>query len=101
MSYYWSWQLKDRGFKKVNDNAMSEWEKACAEYVAHYLTPSIKMADCGWDHARFFVLESPCGDRDSYIGLFPNDTDINGRYFCVTGDSKGAMAEEIWKGVFA
>ena len=100
MGYVWSWQLKERGYQKKHDSEMTAWQKACAEYVEHYLTPSLRMAECGWDHARFFVLNGPFGEEE-YVGLFADDTDIGGRYYNVSACSKGAIAETIWKGVYA
>lgn len=101
MSYVWGWQLTQKGYKKKPDADMTDWQKACAEYVEHYLTPSIRIADCGWDHARLFVFSTPWGCDEEFVGLFAHIENVGGRYYNVTGCSKGAIAEVVWSGVYA
>ncbi len=35
-----------------------------------------------------------------YVAMFADETEKGGRYICVTGDSLGSIACEVWRNVF-
>ena len=99
MSYTWKWQLDERGFSEVPFADYTEWQSKANNYVDAYLSPSIKHADCGWDHCVFYVLENKYG-TDEFVALYPDEENQNGRYICVSGNSLGAIAEATWNSVY-
>ena len=45
------------------------------------------------------IMENEYG-REEYTVLYPDAENSNGRYMNVSGNSLGAIAEEVWKNVF-
>lgn len=98
--YYWKHELTERGYREEMDRCdYSDTQLEASAYVEQYLSPSIHYAKCGWDHCKYHVIR--CGhSSEAFIALYPNETDVGGRYTCVTGNSLGAIAEAAWNNVF-
>lgn len=99
-NYTFKWKLEERGFKEVahDDYTVNNLNKHV--YVEKYLSPSVSHANCGWACVKYYVLASEYGIEE-YAVLYPDETCEGGRYYNVTGDSLGAIAKTIWRGVFA
>lgn len=99
MSYSWKFTLDDRGYKEVPFEDYSKEHMLKNKYVQEYLSPSITNAKCGWDHCEYSVL---CNNDNitEFAILYPDKENVSGRYYNVSGDSLGAIAETIWNGVF-
>lgn len=98
-NYTYKWHLDELGFEKVPAHLYTSAQNKKWEYVNDYLSPSIEHAKCGWDHCVYYVLKNKNGTEE-YVGLYPDKVSQNGRLYCVTGNSLGAIAEQIWYGVF-
>jgi hypothetical protein len=98
MSTY-KWALDERGFKEVPFKEYTEEQKKKCDYVEYYLSPSVEHSRCGWNHVVYVIMENEYG-REEYAVLYPDAENSNGRYMNVSGNSLGAIAEEVWKNVF-
>ena len=96
----YKWALTERGYKEVDwrDYKHKEYVEKSV-YVEKYLAPCVKNARCGWEKVRYMILENEWG-QEEYVGMFADDTEMGGRYICVTGDSLGSIACEVWRNVF-
>ena len=95
----YKWVLDQRGFKEIPFEEYTEEQLRKHGYVSRYLSPSIQAAKCGWDHVVYYVLENQYG-REEYAVLYPDTDNSSGRYMNVSGNSLGAIAEEVWRNVF-
>lgn len=98
--YYWKWELEEKGYEEeFQRSSYSDMELETSIYVEQYLSPSIHYAECGWDHCKYHILSSAYGTEE-FVALYPDETDVGGKYICVTGNSLGAIAEAVWNNVF-
>ena len=95
----YKWALKERGFEAIPFEEYTEEQKRKLHYVANYLSPSVEHSRCGWNHVGYEIMENEYG-REEYAVLYPDAENSNGRYMNVSGNSLGAIAEEVWKNVF-
>ena len=72
------------------------------EWIEKYLSPSVKAANCGWDGVKYIIMHNEkCDDIREYALLTYPDSEDEGRYICIEGDSLGCIGEEVWTTVFA
>lgn len=98
-NYTWKWDLDEKGFVEVPFSELNECQFRKLEYVKKYLSPSIQKANCGWNHAVYYVLKNERDTRE-YIALYPETENVNGRYINVSGNSLGYVAKEVWNNMF-
>lgn len=96
--YYWDFEMKKYELVCRSDWPSTEMFKK-DEYVEKYLTPSVKHANCGWNHCKYFVFKNEDGFHE-FVELCPGTEDTGGRYYKVDGLNNGGIAESIWGGVF-
>lgn len=97
--YTYRFRLNELGYREKPIESYTECEIKAKNYTERWLSDSVKMANCGWDHVSYVVMENKSG-REEFAVLHASADDSGERYYVVTGDSLGAIAEEIWKGVF-
>lgn len=95
----YKWALNERGFEEVPFKEYTEEQKRKCDYVEKYLSPSVEHSRCGWHHVGYEIMENQYG-REEYAVLYPDNENSNGRYMNVSGNSLGAIAEEVWRNVF-
>lgn len=98
-NYTFKWDLNLKGFKELDFEYYSQEQLKKSSYVELYLSPSISHANCGWDHCIYYVFDNELY-KEEYVALYPEKENTNGRFYCVTGNSLGAIAETVWNGVF-
>lgn len=98
LNYVWGYQIEERGLKEVD---WRDWEEGClhkSAYVDKYLNPSVQMANTGWDHIVYKILENKMGGKEEYVLICPNHDDDNGaRYVNVSATSIMGIAQSVWK----
>ena len=94
-NYTWKWKLDERGFVEIPLKEYNECKLQKMNYVKKYLSPSIHHANCGWDHAVYYVLKNEFGTRE-YVALYPEKENTNGRYIEVSGNSLRTIAKDVW-----
>lgn len=87
-------ELKEKGFKELSLNEMSECQLAKSTFVETYLSPTVKHANSGWSGVEYVVDSNgeECvffldNNRDRCCGI------------CVTADSKQAIATDVFDNI--
>lgn len=100
-NYIWGWQLSDDN-KAIDYDMMTEDEQEKARYVNGALHKSVAEARCGWPVISYVVTEDSFGIRREWALMFGSKehSPKSARWIPVTGNSKGAIAENVWSLVF-
>lgn len=101
-NYTYGWKLSEMGYSAISWDYMTEEEQEKRIYVNNLLDPSVHGAECGWDGVAYCVCDVDGHDRSEFVLMFANrnDTPNDARCICVTGESKGSIAEAVWSSVF-
>lgn len=100
-NYIWGWQLPE-DTKAISRVYYTDEELHKSWYVNKELNDSVAAADCGWYGISYAVTEDSYGDRREWALMFADkdDSPRSARWIPVTGNSKGAIAENVWSLVF-
>ncbi len=102
-AYNWGWQIRDAGFLALPVDKLTPGEIDKLQYVNQFLDPSVHEAKCGWYGISYCVCTINGKNRTEFVLMYgdKNDTPNGARWINVTGNSKGAIAENVWSLVFA
>lgn len=86
--------LKEKGFKELSLNEMSECQLAKSAFVERYVSLTVKHANSGWKGAEYVAYTN----GEEYV-FFLDDNYDRCRGVCVTADSKVAIATDVFDNI--
>lgn len=86
--------LKEKGFKELSLNEMSECQRAKSAFVERYVSPTVIRADSGWRGVEYAAYSN----GEEYVFFLDNNYD-RCRGVCVTADSKQAIAAAVFDNI--
>ena len=87
-------ELKEKGFKELSINEMSECQLAKSAFVERYVSLTVKHANSGWKGVEYAAYSN----GEEYI-FFLDDNYDRCRGVCVTADSKQAIATDVFDNI--
>ena len=87
-------ELKEKGFKELSLNEMSEYQLAKSIFVEKYVSLTVKHANSGWKGAEYAAYSN----GEEYVFFLDNNYD-RCRGICVTADSKVAIATDVFDNI--
>ena len=87
-------ELKEKGFKELSLNEMSEYQLAKSIFVEKYVSLTVKHADSGWKGAEYAAYSN----GEEYV-FFLDDNYDRCRGICVTADSKCSIATDVFDNI--
>ena len=87
-------ELKEKGFKELSLNEMSECQRAKSAFVERCVSPTVKHADSGWKGAEYAVYSN----GEEYVFFLDGNHD-RCCGICVTADSKQAIATDVFDNI--
>ena len=87
-------ELKEKGFKELSLNEMSEYQLAKSIFVEKYVSLTVKHADSGWKGVEYAAYSN----GEEYVFFLDNNYD-RCRGICVTADSKCSIATDVFDNI--
>ena len=87
-------KLKEKGFKELSLNEMSECQLSKSAFVERYLSPTVIRANSGWKGVEYAAYSN----GEEYV-FFLDDNYDRRRGICVTADSKLAIAIDVFDNI--
>ena len=87
-------ELKEKGFKELSLNEMSECQRAKSAFVERYVSLTVIRANSGWKGVEYAAYSN----GEEYI-FFLDDNYDRCRGICVTADSKVAIATDVFDNI--
>ena len=87
-------ELKEKGFKELSINEMSECQLAKSAFVERYVSLTVIRANSGWKGVEYAAYSN----GEEYV-FFLDDNYDRCKGVCVTADSKQAIATDVFDNI--
>ena len=88
------YELEEKGYVRVNWREMTKCQREKSVYVQQYLSPAVAYSDCSWCGVEYVAYTN----GEEYV-FFINSLDRLSRGFCVTANSKAAIATAVFDNI--
>lgn len=87
-------ELEEKGFVRANCHEINKCQLEKSAFVDMFLSPTVANANCGWYGVRYVVYTN----GEEYIFFLAFDKSLS-RGICVTGNSKMAIATDVFDNI--